>query len=389
MSKIVSNSKKRKTRSDKFPLTLHPTGQFCKKIKGKLYYFGTNKQEALKRYLEEAVFLYSGKDQRRNVTNGNVSIKTLCNLYLDHQNSRVEAGELTIRHYADQVKSLRKFVRFFGQHCPVNTITALDLQNYKRKLQKSYNSTNRINLHIAIMKSMFHWAKKNEVLEVIPNIDAVSKVKVIRKKQATFSVKQIRNLLRDSEPQMKAMIWLGLNCGFGNTDCSQLLWKNIDFKKSRVHYPRGKTGINRDLVLWPETVKAIKALPRTNERVFNTPTGKPLVRMIETIDKADNIKYTNNDSVGKEFSKLIKKLDIKIEKGVGFYSLRRTSATLTARSGDPFAVQRLLGHADLKMATTYVQDVSEQTDRAINNTRKLIIQDGSSPLADASSGTDR
>ena len=27
---------KRKTRSDKFPLTLHPTGQYCKKIKGKI-----------------------------------------------------------------------------------------------------------------------------------------------------------------------------------------------------------------------------------------------------------------------------------------------------------------------------------------------------------------
>jgi integrase len=64
-------------------------------------------------------------------------------------------------------------------------------------------------------------------------------------------------------------------------------------------------------------------------------------------------------------------------KGVGFYTLRRTAATLAARSGDPFAVQRLLGHADLKMATTYVQDVSEQTDRVINNTRKLIVQDDS------------
>ena len=101
MAKTIS--KKRKTRPDKFPLTLHPTGQYCKKIKGKLYYFGTDKREALQRYLEDAVFLHSGKGQRRNITNGNVSIKTLCNLYIDHQNSRVQAEELTIRHYTDQV----------------------------------------------------------------------------------------------------------------------------------------------------------------------------------------------------------------------------------------------------------------------------------------------
>jgi integrase len=40
---------------------------------------------------------------------------------------------------------------------------------------------------------------------------------------------------------------------------------------------------------------------------------------------------------------------------------------MAARSGDPFAVQRLLGHADLKMATRYVQDVSKQTDEVVLN----------------------
>jgi hypothetical protein len=38
------------------------------------------------------------------------------------------------------------------------------------------------------------------------------------------------------------------------------------------------------------------------------------------------------------------------------------------------AVQRLLGDADMKMATRYVQDVSKQTDRVIENSRKYLIR---------------
>ena len=41
---MAKTDSKRKTRSDKFLLTLHKTGQYCKKIKGKLYYFGTDKK---------------------------------------------------------------------------------------------------------------------------------------------------------------------------------------------------------------------------------------------------------------------------------------------------------------------------------------------------------
>ena len=58
---MIQTNSKRKNRSDKFPLTLHKTDQYCKKIKGKLYYFGTNKQQALDRYLEQATYLHSGK----------------------------------------------------------------------------------------------------------------------------------------------------------------------------------------------------------------------------------------------------------------------------------------------------------------------------------------
>lgn len=93
---MAKSTSKRKTRSDKFPLTLHKTGQYCKKIKGKLYYFGTDKKAALERYLEQASYLHAGKQPRPRSTEGALSIRTLCNLYLDHQESRYLIGEIKL-----------------------------------------------------------------------------------------------------------------------------------------------------------------------------------------------------------------------------------------------------------------------------------------------------
>jgi integrase len=172
---------------------------------------------------------------------------------------------------------------------------------------------------------------------------------------------------------MKAMIYLGLNCGFGCTDCAELKWKNIDFDKQRICLARGKTGINRNLPLWPDTIDALKRISRKTRRVFNTSKGNSFVRTISKYDPDGNERYIVINTVSTMFSRLVKKAGLKVPKGTGFYTLRRTAATMAARSGDPFAVQRLLGHADLKMASRYVQDVSKQTDRVVKSVRNLLI----------------
>ncbi len=87
---------KRKTRSDKFPLTLHSTGQYCKKIKGKIYYFGKNKKQALERCPEHAAFLHNGKAKMFKTTNGNMTLKSLCTIYLHHQQAK---ANVVIRFY--------------------------------------------------------------------------------------------------------------------------------------------------------------------------------------------------------------------------------------------------------------------------------------------------
>jgi integrase len=301
-------------------------------------------------------------------------LKELCDLYLEYQRSRVLAGNLSARHNIDQVGSLNKLTSFLGKTRRIRSISTLDLQNYKRKLQGAYGSAHRLNLHIGAMKAMFHWARKNDILQNIPNIAAVSKGKIVHREMYIFTSEQIKKFLSVASTEMRTMILLGLNCGFGCTDCARLKWTDLDLDKGRVKLARNKTGVARNLPLWPETMKALRAMPKSGQLVFYTAEGHPWVRTLLKIKKDGSRRYTSVNAVTSMFARLLKKAKINAPKGTGFYTLRRTAATLAARSGDPFAVQRLLGHANLDMATRYVQDISEQTDRVIENSRKFVLR---------------
>ena len=122
----------RKTRSDKFPLTLHPTGQYCKKIRGKIYYFGSDKKEAIQSYLDQATFLHGYDSSLQESANGNMPLKELSDMYLKYQHIKLQANNLSVRHHNDQIGSLNKLMDFLGQNCKIKSISTLNLQSYKR-----------------------------------------------------------------------------------------------------------------------------------------------------------------------------------------------------------------------------------------------------------------
>ena len=338
-----------------------------------MYYFGSDKKEALQRYLDQAAYLHKRLEKSQKPTNDTMILKQLCDMYLKYQFSKVQANAITARHYNDQISSLNKLMAFLGKGRRIKDISTLDLQNYKRKLQKQYSSGHRLNLHISNLKTSFHWAKKNDILQRTPNIDAVSRSKIINKQRTVFSHDEINKLLAVADTQMKAMIWLGLNCGFGCTNCAELQWKHLDLANGRVIFPIGKTGVHRNLPLWPETIEALKMVPKKGKLVFYTAKGNPFVRNVLKTDADGQEKYSTLNSISTKFSRMLKRAGLNIPKGTGFYTLRRTAASMAARSGDPFAVQRLLEHANLLMATRYVQDVSKQTDAVIEKNRKYMI----------------
>src|SRR5438093_7984229 len=62
----MSTSRPEKPYPD-FPLTPHPNGSWCKRIRGRLFYFGRwdNWQEALEEYLDQRDDLHAGRTPKR------------------------------------------------------------------------------------------------------------------------------------------------------------------------------------------------------------------------------------------------------------------------------------------------------------------------------------
>ena len=75
--------------------------------------------------------------------------------------------------------------------------------------------------------------------------------------QRMFEKNEILAMLDAAGAHLKAMILLGINCGFGNADCGALPMSSLDLGRGLVEFPRPKTGIERRCPLRPETIEAL------------------------------------------------------------------------------------------------------------------------------------
>src|SRR3989442_9625908 len=77
-----------------FPLTAHPAGYWCKKIRGKLHYFGrwNDPDGALKKYLEQKDALHAGRAPHQDPES--ITVKDVANSFLTTKQALVDAGEL-------------------------------------------------------------------------------------------------------------------------------------------------------------------------------------------------------------------------------------------------------------------------------------------------------
>jgi len=89
--------KQAKTYPD-FALTPHANGQWCKKIRSKVYFFGVwdDPAAALQKYVEQRDDLQAGRQPRR-LSGDELTVGRLCNHFLFAKESRLLTGELERR----------------------------------------------------------------------------------------------------------------------------------------------------------------------------------------------------------------------------------------------------------------------------------------------------
>jgi integrase len=330
---------------------------------------GGDWKTALELYKSQADDLHAGRTPRTDPDA--VDVADLVDRFLTSKRLRLDSGELSARTFRDYYKICEKLVRLLGKRRLVDDLRSDDFERMRAELAKGVGPVTLSN-DIGRIRSVFKYAYDADLTDKPvrfgTSFDKPSKktLRLERAKSGTrmFEAEELRRIF-DAVPQpLKAMVLLGINCGFGNTDVATLPKSAVDLERGWVTFPRPKTGIERKCPLWPETIEALREViaqrPDPLERadadyVFLTRFGRRFVRMTDEDDPGQRRAL---DAIVGQFRKVLRKLDINGKRN--FYAIRHTFQTVAEESRDLPAVKSIMGHADNSMSAVYRERISDE-----------------------------
>ena len=350
-----------------FPLFPHQTGRWAKKIRGKMYYFGTwtDPDGALRKFEEQKADLFAGRRPAERLEG--LTIFDLCAKFLTTKKQAREAGELSIHSFKDYGDACNRLIKAIGRNRLVSDLGPDDFEKMRKKMAAKWGPV-RIGNEINRIRVVFNYATKSGLL-VRPIIYGEGfqrpTRKTLRKHREAqgakmFEADEIRQLLTSAGQPLKSMILLGINCGFGNSDLGTIPNDKVNLECGWITYARPKTGIGRRCPLWPETVDAIREWLLVRPK----PNTEDLADLLFLTAKGGSwAKATSDNPLSKEMRKLLDRLGINGHRN--FYALRHTFQTVGDDSKDFVAVRAIMGHADSDIATAYRERITDDRLRAV------------------------
>ncbi len=214
-----------------FPLFPHANGQWAKKIRGKLHYFGTDSTAAISKYLEQRDDLQAGRTPRDH--SDELTLRDLANYFLAAKRELLDSGELSAYTFADCYRVCQKLIDFFGRDCIVADLRPADFGRLRANLA---TAKGKITLHNSIVRTrcFFNWGLTNKHLTApvdfgesfnVPSKKHRRRERNIARRAGqarSFAAEDLRKIISEARQPLRAMILLGINCGFGQSDCAAL-----------------------------------------------------------------------------------------------------------------------------------------------------------------------
>lgn len=335
-------------------LTKHPSGYWCKKIGGKLEYFGlkgcpeADARKALVAYLHLKEHQHPQADRR------DIPLHSLAAAYAQHYAGRIAAGHVQKRTWDDYDEAIADFVALVGPRTLVSQVTPADFSRVAGEWRVL--SPARRGNYIQTIRSLFKWGKVD--VDFGPDFKKPDRHehRAARRRRGAREIppEVLTACWAYATPRLRAWLLLGLNCGMYAKDISALKWRDIRQVQGEwcVDWTRGKTGITWVAPLWPETVAALPKRRRDEAPVFATKGGRPLV-------------HGRTDEVARSFARLLNRLGMKAP-GVAFGAVRHTHTTAVQDCGDTDAACVVRGHQIPGMAGIY-----DNVDRHIDRLKRV------------------
>jgi hypothetical protein len=218
-----------------FPFTTHPRGIWVKRIGGVLRYFGPvdDPQAALQKYLDEKDDWQAGRVPQAK--SDDIRLKELVNRFLVAKKHDVKEGRIQTCTFEDYNKVCGRILECFAPSDPVVEQLRPDdfrkLESHFRHGKKSKRGKVSLWNDITRARVLFKWAEDEKWISRTVDygqafrkpsrkeLHAERQQKQQKHGKRMFEPDQIQSLLKVAVP-LKAMILLGVNCGFGNTDCA-------------------------------------------------------------------------------------------------------------------------------------------------------------------------
>lgn len=369
-----------------YPLFPHASGQWARKIRGRLQYFGrwADPVAALEEHNRQYPFLKDGRTPPPRGSEAGCQMRHLCNEYLKSKRFKMAAHELSPSTWKDSHRACKELVEFFGRDRFVDDLGPSDWRDFRSALVKQGISPVTLHNKISGARAVINFGVRNYLLKQAARFGTEFErpgPKVLKKDRDAaghrlFTRDEVLAILGAcKKPQLKAMALLGINCAFGNTDCGSLPESALDLEKGWVEFPRPKTGVDRRIPLWKETVEALREAvrvrpfaeePRDRKLVFITKYAMPWTRQ-RILERDGKTTVVCNDGITREFHKILQALKINGRRGLNFYSFRHTFETVGGECRDQVAVDAIMGHKDRSMASNYRHGISDDRLRAVTD----------------------